>query len=502
MTFKSIHEERESLKVKIHTLECIRDAKEKPLEYWLSAANEGLKVIYSEEPYKEDFPDKELLTLQEQVRKTEKLKEEAERLKEDEEMLKKLEEKRKEIEDIREKAQGLITKTLEKYRGKLAVKDAILLKEPAELEDKISHIFDRHFFTSKFFYIQVFILMAVISFAGFGTWQLFSGAQRAGAMVAQMETKVINASNRIDTITAEAKTEIDTLEKRLTETVTNKIPDIEGKVVDNVTGQVEQNAIARIDKVFEKIPAEQRVIAFIKEKVGPDIKKVNIEENVRAAIQNDADKRVRIAFNNTPADQRIQSVLKGIIEPKVKDLNYDAKVEAVVQKDVSYRVEDLFKKTPAEYQVMNVLKNEVESKIDPIDIQNKVGIVIEEDVTGRIRDVFKKITPERRVDTVIDKWVKTITERNEENINKLNLQPLRQKLDHKTEQMQSLENAINNLEQRVQEASKDIRFSVFSIWDFMDWSLKTSLILFYVLLVIAIGFGAFKIIEPIIKRIF
>ena len=61
MVFKLLLEERNNLKLKIYTLECIKDAKDKPLEYWLAAVNEGLRSIRFEEHekyYKEDREEK------------------------------------------------------------------------------------------------------------------------------------------------------------------------------------------------------------------------------------------------------------------------------------------------------------------------------------------------------------------------------------------------------------------------------------------------------------
>ena len=485
MAFKSILDERESLKVRIYALECIRDATNKPFEYWLAAAKE-LKGILSEELYpkdgayrgKQDLPSEELNQLDHSdrkfltnlkglVKRADNLKEEsegAEKPKEKHDQTEKSKEKnkiREEIATVRTETQNLITKELEKCRGTLAVKDAILLKEPSALEDQISQLIDNYYLKSRFFKIQVWVLLAVISFAGFGTWKLYSGAESAGEIVSKMNDRVNTAQEKIN---------------QYASNIDHIIMEKAGTTINDIKKLAETKVTGTIDEVFKQKPAEQQVLAVIEKKVGSHINEVNIVENIGPTIRNDVAQKVSIEFKKKSVDQRVTSVLKGLMEPKVIDKNYDAMVDTIVKNNVTDRVSNVFKKNSAEAQVMAVLENEVKPKIDPIDIPNEVGIKIANTMSSKIEDLFKTMPLERRVDFVINEQMKNILTKNENKISTLNKK-------------------IGDLELRVQEANKNIQFSFFGIWDYSDWFLKTSLILFYLLILI----GVIKLILRLVK---
>lgn len=467
MNYESLHEEREDIRIKAHILECINDASHEPIEYWLVTLLEGLNEIRAEEssekPHERSTVEKDLQdTITNIAIKAEELNNNRKTPDWD---TNKTETVRKEILD-------LVKIALERYRGKLVIRDAILLKEPVELEDKILDIIDNYILKSKYLRYTVFLLLVAISFAGFGTWQLYSGAQSAGEIVNEMNTRVIEAQGRIDKITGNLAT-------LLTEKATETVEKIEKNVEINVTNQVKTHAIKKIDVVLAPKSAEKRVEAFIEEKVGPEIEKINIETNVGTAITDDVQNRVKIAFDDSPVDKRIEPILNDMIGPRVNEIDHTAMVKTMVQTDVSDRVKDLFATTSAEQRVTEIIKNKVETKIKPIDIQDKVDSVIGNEVKSRIDGVLDKKTQIQKVDGAINTWVKYIAERNEINVKKLNLQPLTEKLELKKGEMKELEVDINKLQEQVKTANKDMKFSVIEIWNYADWPLKTSLVLFY-----------------------
>jgi hypothetical protein len=450
MVFKSLFEERNSLKLKIYTLECIKEAKDKQIEYWLAAAKEVLRIIHFEEKEKDHAEKNFLESLEHIVKQVEELKEQKEN--------------KLEITELQNQAEALIVKTRDKYRGELAVKDAIISKEPTEFEDKISELIDSYYLKSKFFKIQVWVLLAVIAFAGFGSWQLYSGAKSTGDMVNEMHQRVNDAYKRIDKITGN-------LEALLTDMaedkIDKKIDKIATNVEKNVTDKVEGKALKRIDIVFNNQTAEERVAALIKEKVQPHVKKTTIDNKVEAEINKDVTNRVKTLFENIPMEQRAKPLLKGMLESKMNQMDYDAAVKTIAKKDIAERINGLFKKDSVEQQVATIIKNEVESEIRLIDIESNVGSLIKNDVNSKIKELLGTTSFKEKVNDVIDTWLRT-----------------------SRTQIQSIENRIESVEKRVVQFSRGLKFSILNIWVYADWFLKGSIIFLYLLFLSVIVLGA------------
>jgi hypothetical protein len=464
MDFESFREKRENLKVMIHFLECFRDEiysknwtfrRYGSFRYWLDTLRETQKENESDEQWELDIVASEL------ERDFDALMEKAAQLAES----------KHNIKLIRKRADQLISDALRQYRGMLAVNDAIFLDEPAELEDKISDSVDKYFFKSKFFKFQIVFIGAVVALSGFGTMKLFSGADRAGEIVYQMNQRVLEAREQINKQLAEALSE-------------EKKNDMEKKVVDGIKAKVEKKIKKNVDDEINKVLTTESINNAADKGVNEIIKNANItKENIEAKVQGYIGNNVDNAFKPASFADGVRSYTRGKIDDAIDPKQGGMNVTKFIKDTVSNLKINKQVKSQLPTQLKAVLNDRVSTIIDPKKFPNEVNNLIKTNVNDRITSEIGEQQLSKQVDDVIDA---RITDVAKGKIAELQVQPLLDELESKRHRMSQLEHDITTLEQRVQVADRNTQFTFFTIWDNSDKFLKASVILLYTLLIIVI----------------